>query len=71
MKLLGVFEAQAHGKPEGTIVHATCYTADFKGDARPSSEIAEIAWLSYKDMGKVPPLGKVVFEWVHERGMLA
>ena len=26
--LYGVFRAQAHGKPEGTIVRMTCYTAD-------------------------------------------
>lgn len=29
IKYYGTFEAQAHGKPEGTIVRMTCYTADF------------------------------------------
>lgn len=27
MRHYGTFEAQAHGKPEGTIVRMTCYTA--------------------------------------------
>ena len=29
IKFYGTFEAQAHGKPEGTIVRMTCYTAEF------------------------------------------
>ena len=28
----GTFEAQAHGKPEGTVVRMTCYEADFDGE---------------------------------------
>lgn len=28
----GTFEAQAHGKPEGTMVRMTCYTAKYKGE---------------------------------------
>jgi len=38
IKKYGVFEAQAHGKPEGTIVRMTCYTADFEGQLQPSAE---------------------------------
>ena len=70
IKLLCAFEAQAHGKPEGVVVRATCYTADFDGEPKASSEIAEIRWLSYADAEKTPPLGRMVFDWLHERGML-
>lgn len=41
----GVFEAQAFGKPEGTMVRMTCYTSDFRGELTPSNEIEEIRWI--------------------------
>ena len=34
IKPYGVFQAQAHGKPEGTMVRMTCYTADYTGRSR-------------------------------------
>ena len=37
----GVFQAQAHGKPEGTMVRLTCYAADFNGEPKPLAEIAQ------------------------------
>lgn len=36
------FTAQSHGEKEGVQVQMTCYTADFKGDLKASSEIEEI-----------------------------
>lgn len=41
----GVFQAQAFGKPEGTMVRMTCFSADFEGELRCSSEIEEMAWI--------------------------
>ena len=41
----GVFQAQAHGKPEGTMVRMTCYTADYEGTLTPSNEIEELRWI--------------------------
>eukprot|EP00967_Tisochrysis_lutea_P070707 scaffold93433_cov32-Tisochrysis_lutea.AAC.1 len=41
----GVFEAQAFGKPEGTMVRMTCYTSDYAGTLTPSNEIEEIRWI--------------------------
>ena len=54
-KLYGVFEAQAHGKAEGVIVKMTCYTAEFTGELKADSEIAEIVWLTTADMEAVSP----------------
>jgi 8-oxo-dGTP diphosphatase len=51
IKFYGSFEAQAHGKPLGTIVRITCYFADFSGLLKPSNEIEEIGWLTSKDIG--------------------
>ena len=42
----GVFQAQAFGKPEGTMVRMTCYTADYTGELTASSEIEELVRVS-------------------------
>lgn len=39
IKHYGTFEAQAHGKPEGTVVRMTCYTAKYNGELKPSAEV--------------------------------
>ncbi len=70
IKFLNAFEAQADKKPEGVMVRAACYTADFSGTPAAASEIREIAWLSYQDTDKMTPLGKAVFAWLRVRGML-
>ena len=42
----GTFQAQAFGKPHGTIVRMTCYTADdFTGSLQPNEEIEELKWI--------------------------
>ena len=46
IKKYGVFEAQAFGKPVGTMVRMTCYTSDFDGDLTPQSEIEELKWIN-------------------------
>lgn len=46
IKPYGVFQAQAFGKPEGTMVRMTCYAADYTGDLKASAEIEELKWIS-------------------------
>ena len=46
---VNTFEAQAHGKPEGTIVRLTCYMAHFLGEPTPMSEIEELGWFTTED----------------------
>ena len=46
IKPYGVFQAQAHGKPEGTMVRMTCYTADFEGTLQANEEIEELGWMA-------------------------
>ena len=41
----GVFQAQAFGKPVGTMVRMTCYTADFEGTLKANEEIEELKWI--------------------------
>lgn len=67
---LGVFEAQAHGHPEGTLIRMTCYTAAHAGRIVASSEIEEIAWLGYGDRQRVSPVDQVIFDHLHDAGLL-
>ncbi|WP_394841649.1 NUDIX domain-containing protein [Pendulispora brunnea] len=68
---VGTFEAQAHGHPEGTLVRMTCYTADYSGNLAASSEIAEVAWLTYADRPRVSPVDRIIFDHLQATGQLA
>ncbi|WP_394830958.1 NUDIX domain-containing protein [Pendulispora rubella] len=68
---VGTFEAQAHGHPEGTLVRMTCYTADYDGPLAASSEIAEVAWLTYADRARVSPVDRIIFDHLQAAGKLA
>ena len=69
-RFYGVFDAQAHGKAEGTLVKMTCYTADFIGQLQADSEIAEIVWLTTEDIDNVSPVDKLIFTDLKEKGLL-
>ena len=69
-KLYGVFEAQVHGKAEGVIVKMTCYTAEFIGELKADSEIAEIVWLTTADIEAVSPVDKLIFADLKQKGLL-
>ncbi|ATO13127.1 DNA mismatch repair protein MutT [Micromonospora sp. WMMA2032] len=66
----GVFEAQAHGHPYGTVVRMRCYTAHYRGTLRPANEIEEIAWLGYADRHRVSPVDQVIFDHLRRGGRL-
>lgn len=70
IKHLGTFEAQAHGKPEGTIVRMTCYTGDYRGMLAPSAEIEEIVWFIYADRERVAPVDKIIFDWLKKQNLI-
>jgi 8-oxo-dGTP pyrophosphatase MutT (NUDIX family) len=66
----GTFEAQAHGQPGGVRVRMTCYAGDYVGALTPSSEIAELAWLTYADRDRVSPVDQLIFDDLHASGEL-
>jgi 8-oxo-dGTP diphosphatase len=70
LRPLHVFEAQAHGKPEGTMVRMTCYSGEFNGELQPAAEIEEIAWLTYGDRERVSLVTQIIFDWLREREWL-
>ncbi|MCP2339078.1 NUDIX hydrolase [Actinomadura rupiterrae] len=70
LRHVGTWEAQAHGKDEGTVVRMTCYAADYAGALAPAAEIAETRWLRYADRGSVSPAVRLIFDDLHAAGDL-
>lgn len=60
--LYGIFEAQAHGKPERTIVRMTCYTALFIGKLQASAEIEEYRYVPYAWKENSSLVDKLIFD---------
>jgi len=70
IKLYGAFEAQAHGKPEGTLVRMTCYTAKFQGNLTPSQEIATLDFFSYSQKYLTAPVDYLIFDNLYQKNLL-
>jgi 8-oxo-dGTP diphosphatase len=70
IRFFGVFEAQAHGHPLGTMVRMTCYTAGYQGIITASSEIEEIQWLKYTDKRRISYVDKLIFDFLKAEGLL-
>jgi 8-oxo-dGTP diphosphatase len=66
----GSFEAQADGKPEGTIVKMTCYHAGFRGEITASAEIEEVIWIGYKDKERCSPVVRIILDRLKEEGRI-
>jgi 8-oxo-dGTP diphosphatase len=66
----GQFEAQAHGKPEGTLVRMLCYTAEFSGAIRAAAEIEEVLWLQYADRERSSPVDRLIFDVLKEKNLI-
>ncbi len=67
LEYIGTFVAQAHGHSEGIAVKMQCYTARYEGTIRASSEIDEVAWLSYADREKVSAVDKIIFDYLKKK----
>jgi len=64
LKPAGVFEAQAHGQPEGVLVRMTCFSGDYTGQLQPAAEIEEIAWLTRADRETLSLVGQIIIDHV-------
>ncbi len=67
---VGTYEAGVPGLREDTVVRMACYTAEFTGEVSPSSEIEEVAWFSYGDRERVPPVDQLLFDDLNAAGAL-
>ncbi len=65
LQFVGIFSAQAHGHPTGTLVQMTCYTATYTGTLKAAAEIEEIKWLTYEDTDKISAVDKIIFQFLH------
>jgi 8-oxo-dGTP diphosphatase len=66
----GTFEAQAHGKPEGTVVRMTCYTADYSGILSPSAEVEKLDWFDYSKRNDVSPVDQLICDDLKAKGLI-
>jgi 8-oxo-dGTP pyrophosphatase MutT (NUDIX family) len=64
------FRAQAHGKPKGTIVRMTCYTGEYIGQLKPSSEIRELRYVNYSWKDKSSPVDKIIFDDLKKNNLI-
>ena len=71
LQLIGVFKAQAHGHPEGTLVQMTCYMAAYTGTLKAAAEIDAIVWLHYSDKDKIAPVDILIFDFLKEKKLLS
>lgn len=70
LKYFGTFEAQAHGHSEGVIVKMICYSGEYMGELKASSEIEEIKWLKYSDKDKISDVDKLIFDSLKQNNLL-
>lgn len=70
IKHFNVFEAVADGKPEGTFVQLTCYTASYDGVVAPSAEIEKVDYFSYSQKAQCSAVSNLVFEDLHKKGLI-
>ena len=70
IKHCGTFEAQAHGKPEGTMVRMTCYTAKYNGTLSPSAEVEKLDWFGYSKRNDVSPVDQLIFDDLEAKNLI-
>lgn len=68
--LYGEFEAQAHGKPEGTIVRMTCYRATYEGTPVASGEIEKLGWFGWERRFECAPVDVIIFDDLKHKGLI-
>ncbi len=71
IKEYGIFEAPAHGKPEGTMVRMTCYTGDFEGLLKPDSEIEAVDFFDFSRKDETSAVDHLIFDDLKKKGLLA
>ncbi|MDO8581452.1 MAG: NUDIX domain-containing protein [bacterium] len=70
VRYYGSFEAQAYGKPEGTIVRMRCYTGTFSGTPTPGNEVAEVGYLSYNEKHLATVVDHLIFDELKAKGLI-
>jgi 8-oxo-dGTP pyrophosphatase MutT (NUDIX family) len=66
----GTFEAQAHGKPEGTMVRMTCYTGKFTEEIKPASEIETFDYFEYAQKELTSMVDFLIFDDLKKKNLI-
>ncbi|HEY4522564.1 MAG TPA: NUDIX domain-containing protein [Candidatus Paceibacterota bacterium] len=66
----GSFEAQAHGKPEGTMVRMTCYQAQYSGELKPQAEVELMDWFDYSKKSLTSPVDHLIFDDLKAKNLI-
>ncbi|MET7638768.1 NUDIX domain-containing protein [Streptomyces sp. NPDC005438] len=69
LRHLATYQAPVSGQ-DSTPVRMSCYRAHHHGTPRPSQEIAELDWLTYRDRDRVPPVDQLLFDDLRADGHL-
>lgn len=67
------FEAQAHGKPDGTLVRISCFTGEHTGECIPNREIIDFQYFSEEEYRKTPdpaPIGILINKHLKTQGII-
>ena len=70
IKYAKTFKAQAHGKPQETVVKITCYFSDFTGEIQPAAEIEEVAWLNHVNKSKSSLVTQLIMDWLKSKKII-
>ena len=70
IKKYEIFEAPAHGKPKGTVVRMTCYTAKYSGEIKPDSEIEKIAYFNFAQKAQTSPVDHLIFDDLKDKELI-
>ena len=70
LSFMGIFEAQAHGQPEGVLVKMTCYASQYSGDLQASAEIEAMRWFAYSEKDQVVGVDQIIFDYLKQKELL-
>ena len=70
IKYYGTFEAQAHGKPEGTVVRMTCYTGQYRGERSTSADVEKKDWFDYSKRKEVSLVDQLIFDDLKSKNLI-
>ena len=54
---------------QGEAMHLFTAT-EFEGELMPSAEVERLVWLDYNDLDKISPVDRLIFEDLHQKGLI-
>ena len=70
VRFIGVYVAPSDGAGEGVMIEMTCYTSDYVGVLKASSEIDHFVWHTISDINKVSAVDKIIYLDLFNRGLI-